>query len=82
MTDSKPVVGTWLSRGILTGLVLLFLYLASLGPAVWLINYCPMAWRPSIEMIYTPVFILSKSELLPNWLIDTYFVWVEWWGDV
>ena len=81
MTDSKPSVGTWVSRGILTGLVLLFVYLAALGPANWLHNFGPTAWQDPIELIYTPVILVFESKRLPDWLIGPYLAWVEWWGS-
>jgi hypothetical protein len=81
MTDSKPAVGTWVSRGILTGLVFLFVYLAALGPAHWLHNHGPTAWQGPIELIYTPLIIVLESEWLPNWLTGPYFVWVHLWSN-
>jgi hypothetical protein len=81
MTDSKPVVGTWVSCGILTGLLLVFMYLASLGPADWLHLHGPTAWQDPIELIYTPVILVLESERLPDWLTRPYIAWVQWWGS-
>jgi hypothetical protein len=80
MTDSKPAVGTWLLRGILGGLFLVCMYLASMGPANWVYQHGPPTWKDPIEVIYTPVILALESERLPDWITGPYLAWVAWWG--
>jgi hypothetical protein len=80
MSDSRPSVGTWVSRGILAGLVLLFVYLAALGPLFWLHVHGPEAWRDGLEtivnVVYAPFFAIE--ELLPEWVTEPYWAWLDW----
>jgi hypothetical protein len=81
MTDSKPSVGTWVWRGLLAGPVLLFVYMAALGPLCWLHGHGPWAWRDGLEtivsVVYAPAFF-AIEELLPEWVTEPYGAWLAW----
>jgi hypothetical protein len=85
MSDSKPAVGTWLSRGVLAGLFFVFVYLAALGPIIAFYHHGPVAWRDETEAVvvvaYWPVFYGLEEEWLPESVTWPYLAWLDWWDD-
>jgi hypothetical protein len=85
MPDSKPSVGTWVSRGILAGLFFVTFYLAALGPLFGLYFRGPVAWQDRIEVVisqvYWPVLYGLEEDRLPESVTWPYVAWLEWWGN-